>query len=73
MTLANEFGDGVSDDLVMLFSRNTCVDVVVENGSKCVGTLVVVCVTTDVSWAGRIMLRGTYNGEHNGVPEGAQY
>ena len=30
MTLVKEFGDGVSDDLVMLFSRNTCIDVVVK-------------------------------------------
>ena len=30
MTFEKEFGDGVSDDLVMLFSRSTCIDVVVE-------------------------------------------
>ena len=30
MILAKEFGDGVSDDLVMLFSQNTCIDVAVE-------------------------------------------
>jgi len=68
MTLVKEFGDGVSDDIVMLFFLKHLYRCCCEKR----GTLVVVCMCMCESWAGRIMLLGTYNGEPAGAPYGAQ-